>query len=334
MLAHTAGIWEEFSGASVFLTGGTGFFGHWLLSSFAAANDRFGLNARALVLTRDAEGFRRRAPALASHPAISFQAGDVRTFDFPAGRFSHIIHAATPASAAFNSARPLEMQDTIIEGTRRVLDFAGQCSAVKLLLCSSGAVYGRQPPELERIPEDYTGGPDCLDPRSAYAEGKRVSELLCATYARDSSIEMKIARCFAFAGPHLPLDAHFAIGNFLRDAMAGRPIVIQGDGTPFRSYLYAADLMIWLWTILSRGQSCRPYNVGSESAIGIADLGRLVAGTVAPGTPIQIIGTPEPGRLAERYVPSTERARSELQLAEYIDLAESIRRTAAWHRPV
>jgi nucleoside-diphosphate-sugar epimerase len=332
VLARTTGIWEEFAGASIFITGGTGFFGHWLLSSFVAANDRFGLRSRVVVLTRDADGFRRRAPALAAHPAVSFHAGDVRTFEFPQGRFSHIIHGATQASEILNTARPLEMQDTIIQGTRRVLDFAQRCSAAKLLLCSSGAVYGHQPPELELVPEDYTGGPDCLDPRSAYAEGKRVSELLCATYSHTTGFETKITRGFAFIGPHFPLDIHFAIGNFLRDAMAERPIVIRGDGTPYRSYLYAADLTIWLWTILVRGQSCRAYNVGSESAINIADLARLVAATIAPETPVQVLGAPIPGRLPERYVPSTLRARSELGLQEYIDLADAIRRTAAWHR--
>jgi len=341
ILAHTSGIWEDVADARLFITGGTGFFGRWLLATFARANDRFHLNAKATVLTRDPDGVRARIPWLRSHPAISFHPGDVRSFAFPAGRFTHIVHAATPASAAFNDGQPIEMLDTIVEGTRHTLDFARHCGAGKFLLCSSGAVYGRQPPELERVAEDYAGGPDCLDPRSAYAEGKRIAELLCATYSRpagsgETAIECKIARGFAFIGPYLPLDAHFAVGNFLRDAMAARPIVIQGDGTPYRSYLYAADLMIWLWTILAKGRSGRAYNVGSESAISIRDLAQVTVDSIAPGTPVEIPihikGTPIPGRLAERYVPSTARARSELQLQQYIDLPEALRRTAAWHR--
>lgn len=332
ILTHTHDLWQEFAGASLFITGGTGFFGHWLLSSFAAANTRFRLNARAVVLTRDPVAFKRRSSELASDAAISFHTGDVRTFDFPKGRFSHIIHAATPASAALNSARPLEMLDTIIEGTRHVLDFAApfanQPPAAKFLLCSSGAVYGRQPAEMDLVTEEYSGGPDSLDTASAYAEGKRVAELLCATYSRDHGLETKVARCFAFLGPYLPLDAHFAAGNFLRDALAGQPIRIQGDGTPYRSYLYAADLTIWLWTILANGRSCRAYNVGSESAVSIADLARLIAETVSPGTPVEVAGKPVPGRLPQRYVPSTRRARSELGLEERIQLPDAIRRTA------
>ncbi|MGD1092286.1 MAG: NAD-dependent epimerase/dehydratase family protein [Bryobacteraceae bacterium] len=320
VLAHTHGVWDEFSGASIFITGGTGFFGKWLLESFIAANQRHRLNARAVVLTRDA------THGISSNPAISFHTGDIRSFEFPEGSFSHVIHAATPSTG------PAEMLDTIIQGTRRVLDFARCCSAKKLLFCSSGAVYGRQPPTLDRVPEDYNGAPDCLDPRSAYGEGKRAAELLCAAYERDHGIQVKIARCFAFLGPHLPLDAHFAAGNFLRDAMSGQPICIQGDGTPYRSYLYTADLMIWLWTILAKGEAGRAYNVGSEVAINIASLATTMVDVLAPGTPIQVMGAPVPGRLPERYVPCTARARSELKLEQYIDLADAIRRTADWYR--
>jgi len=332
ILAQTADIWEEFRESTVFFTGGTGFFGRWLLASFAAANDRFRLNAKAVVLTRDAAGFAHRSPELTSHPAITIHPGDVRGFDFPKGRFSHIVHAATPASAALNSERPLEMQDIIVEGTRRVLEFARGSGARKLLLCSSGAVYGRQPPELEHVPEEYSGGPDILHPGSAYGKGKRIAELMCVIYAREYGLEPKIARGFAFLGPYLPLDAHFAVGNFLRDALEGKNIRVEGDGTPYRSYLYAADLAIWLWTILTRGQTARAYNVGAEAAISVADLARLVAATVAPGTSVEIRRPAVAGKAAERYVPSTARARAELGLREHTDLPAAIRLTADWHR--
>ncbi|MDB6024805.1 MAG: epimerase, partial [Verrucomicrobiales bacterium] len=242
VLTHTKGLWEELRGQKIFITGGTGFFGVWLLESFVWANEHLNLKAEALVLTRDIEKFAQKSPQLAKKSCLRFIAGDIRDFAFPSEQFAFVIHAATDASAKLNDENPLLMLATVVEGTRRALDFAVHCGAKKFLLASSGAVYGSQPQDLVHVPEEFSGGPNQSDPRSAYGEGKRMAELLCAIYAKQIGIEAKIARCFAFVGPHLPLDSHFAIGNFIRDAMSGGPILIKGDGTPERSYLYAADL--------------------------------------------------------------------------------------------
>jgi dTDP-glucose 4,6-dehydratase len=330
VLTHTAGLWEQLRGRRLFVTGGTGFFGCWLLESFTWANDRLGLGARAVVLTRNRDGFTCKAPHLAGHPAVQLHSGDVRSFAFPPGPFHAVVHAATESSTTLNADDPLAMVDTVVSGTRRALDFARQCGAEHFLLTSSGAVYGRQPPELANVPEDYPGAPDPTDPRSAYGEGKRVAEHLCALYHRRHGLQTRIARCFAFVGPYLPLDVHFAVGNFLRDGLRGGPINVQGDGTPYRSYLYAADLAVWLWTILLRGQPCRPYNVGSAESVTIADLARQVADHF--GTEVRIARRAVPGRPAERYVPSVDRAAHELGLRPRTSLAAAIDRTARWHR--
>ena len=317
VLIHTASVWKHLEGARIFVTGGTGFFGCWLVETFAYACDQLHTNASMTVLSRSPEAFRAKVPHLAAHQAIHLIEGNVRSFAFPRDRFTHVIHGATSASAEVNRTQPLEMLDTIIDGTRRTLDFAVATGAQRFLLLSSGAVYD-----------------EALDPSAAYAEGKRVAELLCAIYSRAHSLACPIARCFAFVGPHLPLDAHFAIGNFVRDCLHARPIEIRGDGTPYRSYLYAADLAIWLWTILVHGASCQPYNTGSEHAVTIAELAAMVAAVIRPGTEIRIALAPRPDLPAERYVPDTGRTRKELGLREYIPLEDAIRRTAAWHRPV
>ena len=189
---------------------------------------------------------------------------------------------------------------------------------------------GRQPAGLSHVPEDYAGGPDPTDPRSAYGEGKRLAELLCTLFTRDGP-ECKIARCFAFVGPHLPLDLHFAIGNFVRDALAGGPIRVNGDGTPYRSYLYAADLAAWLWTVLFRGAPARPYNVGSDAALDIATVAAAVAAEFHPRPEVVVAKPRTPGRLAERYVPDVQRVTSELGLRAWVSLPEAIRRTIRWH---
>ena len=151
---------------------------------------------------------------------------------------------------------------------------------------------------------------------------------MCSIYHKQFGLECAIARCFAFVGPYLPLDTHFAIGNFIRDAMRGGPVRVGGDGTPYRSYLYAADLAIWLWTILLRGVPCRPYNTGAERDLTIAELAHVVAATLAIPGNVKIAKTPVPGAQPERYVPSTERARKELSLLEWISLEDAIQSTA------
>jgi nucleoside-diphosphate-sugar epimerase len=330
ILDHTKGLWDELAGQRIFITGGTGFFGCWLLESFLWANDHLRLNSKAVVLTRRPDIFRKMVPHLATHPAIELWEGDVRTFHFPPGDFPYIIHAATDASAQLNQAEPLLMLDTIVEGTRHTLDFARQCGAKKFLLTSSGAVYGRQPPELTHIPEEYPGAPDPCDPRSAYGEGKRAAELLCAIYSHSYGFETKIARCFAFVGPYLPINLHFAIGNFIRDALNGEPIKVNGDGTPYRSYLYAADLAIWLWTILITGESCRPYNVGSDIGITIADLANLIVQVLNPNIRVEIAQHANPSKPIQRYVPSVERCKKELGLEIWLPIDESLKKMSRW----
>jgi dTDP-glucose 4,6-dehydratase len=272
-----------------------------------------------------------KCPHLAADPALAFLAGDVRNFSFPDGDFQYVIHAATAASARQAAEQPLEMLTTIIDGTARVLRFAETHATLKFLLTSSGAVYGKQPATMTHVPEDYLGGPDPLDPASIYAEGKRISEQMCALQSKRGPIEIKIARCFAFVGPHLPLDAHFAIGNFIGDVLAGRSIQINGDGTPRRSYLYASDLAIWLWTMLFRSPDLIPVNVGSAHDLSILELARAVVQSLNAPIDIHVAKEAIPGVGMARYVPSVDRARRLLGLNETVNLHEAIRRTAAWY---
>lgn len=328
---NTRGLWDELRGEHLFLTGGTGFFGCWLVESFCFINEFFALRAKATILTRKPEAFAQKCPHLTSDPAVNLCCGDVRNFSFPEGTYRFIIHAAGDARRQQALEDPLQLLSTIIGGTERILEFAASHGAKKVLLTSSGAVYGPQPPDMTHVPESYVGAPDVFDPINAYAEGKRTAEMLCAVYGAKSNIECKIARCWAFCGPYLPLDQHFAIGNFIADVLAGRPIQIQGDGTPRRSYLYAADLAIWLWTILFRAPALVPINVGSSQDVSILELAETVARTLSPQTPIRIATPSTPGAVPTRYVPLVDRARKLLGLRQTIGLEECIRRTAEWH---
>lgn len=327
ILERTESIWRELSGERLFITGGTGFFGIWLLETLAAANSQMNANIAVTVLSRAPEQFATRHPHLAR--SCTWVHGDVRDFVFPAGEFSHVIHAATSTDARFNASSPNEALETIIGGTQHVLEFAAQARTRNLLLTSSGAIYGTQPPALTHMAEDYWGAPDITDPDNVYAEGKRFAELQLAIAARNTCLQGKIARCFAFVGPHLPLDWHYAIGNFMHDAITGRELLIKGDGRPVRSYMHAADLTTWLFTILLRGENMRPYNVGSSEACSIAELAQRVASFSGMPGKVRILSTEGEG-LAPRYVPDTTRARVELDLAPILPLDGAIARTLDW----
>lgn len=332
ILEQTRDEWLELNGARIFLTGGTGFIGCWLLDSFGWARSRLGLDVELAVLTRDPALFRRKEPRLAALPGLRLFAGDVRDFAFPTDKFSHVIHAATAASAALNVDSPLVMIDTIVDGTQHTLDLAAHCGAKTFLHTSSGGVYGRQSEAMTHIPEDYAGAPDPFDPWSAYGESKRLAELLGTIYSKRHGFEHKVARIFALVGPRLPLDIHYAMGNFIRDGLHGGPIKIGGDGTPFRSYLYASDLVVWLWTILVRGVHNRPYNVGSDHSVTIADTARAVSGIFGGNLAVEIACQPMPGQRGNRYVPSIERAKRELGLRPRVALVDGIRRTVEWNQ--
>jgi nucleoside-diphosphate-sugar epimerase len=331
VLEQTALLWEEARGQRIFLTGGTGFIGCWLVESFCHINQALNLGARMVVLTRDPPAFTAKCPHLTANAALVLHRGDVRSFTFPDGEFAYIIHAATDTIAKALADVRLHTFSTIVGGTERALQFAVAASVRKFLLTSSGAVYGQQPPGITHVPESYPGSPSPVDPASVYGEGKRTAELLCALHQQAGRLDCKIARCWAFCGPHLPLDQHFAVGNFIADVLAGRAIDIKGDGTPRRSYLYAAELAVWLWTILFRAPSLVPINVGSAHDVSILELAQTVAITLNPQTEIRVARPAVAGAAPLRYVPCVDRAGEVLGLRQIIGLEECIRRTAKWY---
>lgn len=329
--SNTASMWNELRGKQIFLTGATGFFGFWLLQSFIWVNKKLDLNAKVLVLSRNPESFQKQLPDICSDPAVRFHIGDVRDFQFPKGNFSHIIHGATTsATETFNKQDPLIKYDTVAGGTRRTLEFAVHCRCEKFLLTSSAATYGKQPLKISHVPEDYSGAPYTIDKNfnhTVLGEAKRASEMLTTIYSDKYGIKTKIARCYSFVGPYLPLNIHYAIGNFIRDALNGGPIKINGDGTAQRSYLYTSDLTTWLWTILFKGQSCELYNVGSEEEITVYELAKLVAKTSSKEIDVLINQSPKLRVSNDRYVPSTQKVQKKLGIKQNINLQSGIERT-------
>lgn len=330
ILQQTNNDWEQVRNKAIFLTGGTGFFGKWLAESFLHINRELALNANLTILSRSPENFLEKFPFYRDEPSIDFVKGDVLSFNFPDRAYNYIIHAATEADAALNSSKPLLMLDTITTGTRSVLDFALQNSIESFLFVSSGAVYGKQPAEVIHVKENQSFFVDFNNPLSAYAEGKRLAELYCSTYYAHYNLPVKIARCFAFIGPYLPLDKHFAVGNFLLNAMKGEDIIIKGDGTPYRSYLYAADLAVSLWKILLKGATNKPYNVGSDEDYNLRTVAEIIA-ELTPGVAVKVLTKAVAGKPVERYVPNIDLLKSDLGLGNFLKLRDAIVKTKEFY---
>jgi len=309
------------------VTGGTGFVGRSLLRWLAASGGALAA-LRPTLLTRDPHHFRARHPELAAR--VELVAGDVRTFAVPPGGYSHVLHGATDTSPQAH-AHPEVIRETILQGTRQVLEAAGRAGARRLLFLSSGAVYGPQPAHLAQLPEEFEGALDPQDPGTSYGRAKQEAEALCQAWTAPGR-SASVARLFAFVGPDLPLDQHFAVGNFLRDALAGRPIEVKGDGTPVRTYLFQEDLAEWTWALLQRGAPGRAYNVGSDQAVDMAALARLVVEVVHPGLEVRVARARADYGGRHRYVPSVQRVKAELGLEVRVGLREALRRTAAAHR--
>jgi dTDP-glucose 4,6-dehydratase len=311
------------------LTGGTGFFGKALLRHWMAKGGRARPTEKVTALSRDPQAFAMRFPEFANLPWLQWHQGDIVNPDsLPQHtRFTHVLHAAADSTLG-PQLSPLQRFDQILQGTRHLLNLAVRCQAHRFLLTSSGAVYGTQPADLAQIPEDWLGMPDPLLSTSSYGVAKRAAEHLCALYYQAHGLETVIARCFAFVGPDLPLNVHFAIGNFIRDALERDAITVGGDGTPLRSYLDQRDLAHWLTQLLQLGQSGQAYNVGSDMAISVADLAHLVRDTLAPGKPVQILGAPDARHHRNLYVPSIAKARGALGLEVTHSLQDAIVHTA------
>lgn len=313
-------------GKRLFVTGGTGFIGRWLLELLYRAAEG-GIRTETHVLTRDPDRFAAKAPGLAGFRDFTFHTGEITDFALPGLSADFIFHAATEASAKLNAEDPGRMFDTALLGTRHMLRFAETCGAGRMLLLSSGAVYGRQPWEVERLAEDWMGGPDCTNPVNTYAEAKRGAEMLCAIAARQQGLGVSIARIFAVLGPMLELNAHFAAGNFLSDAMAGRPVIVNGDGRAVRSYLYPTDLLVQLLALLVRGPAGRAYNVGSAEAVSIRELAETIAGRIGTGA-FKVLGAADAGWNPGRYVPDISSIRRDFAIDVKVPLDQAVLSTA------
>ena len=302
---------------NLLITGGTGFVGKCLLAEIEEGNEKMN------VVTTS----RRATPSNGSTHVL----WDVTSDELPSLTLSAdtIIHAATPASADLNVNDPSKMFWIIVEGMRQVIKLAESNERTPtIVFLSSGAVYGEMPDDLLKFPENFVGSASTLDPKSAYANGKRAAEFLLTEAAARGVCRSVITRLFAFSGENLPLDQHFAIGNFVRDAVRKREIVVRGNGSTIRSYLDGSDMARWILAAAKKGNSEFAYHIGSDKPISIADLAEVVALRAEnllgykPAIRYENVKLSSDG--VNRYVPETSETKTLLGVKELVSVEESI----------
>ena len=326
---NSASDLEEIVNKPLVITGASGFVGTWLTLSWVAAYKKFNGRGQLLITSRNPQSLIPLTKVVDANSPLTALSIDIRNLEIPSEfRNGNLIHAATPASAALNASDPAAMLKVIIEGQERVLAEAVRMNN-KVLFLSSGAVYGRQPLDLERIPETWEGAPQIGDSNSAYHEGKRVAELMGNIAASKQGLHFITARLFAFIAPFLPLGTHFAAGNFIRDAVTSNKIEIQSGGGSIRSYLYATDLCSSLWALLARGQSINAYNVGSEQEVSIRNLAAEVVTCTNREAEVVINGF-DTSENVTRYIPSVAKIKKEIGVSQSVPLSQALLRTSTW----
>jgi dTDP-glucose 4,6-dehydratase len=314
---------------NIFLTGGTGFFGRALLRFLGNSSFESGDQLQVTVLSRSPNAFLNNYPEFRKADWISLHKGDILDpHSFPQyDSFTHLLHAATDSTFG-PCLSPLTRYDQIVDGTRNILEYAAQNQISRFLFTSSGGVYGPQQKDGDKISESCLTMSNPLHSVNAYSVAKITAEHMCSLFRDKYGIETIIARCFAFVGPDLPLDAHFAIGNFIQDALQKEQITVKGNGAAIRSYMDQRDLAEWLLTLLFRGSAGEAYNVGSDEAVSISQLAYLVRDLLSPHKSVIILGKSVNDLGRNRYVPNIDKAVQTLGLTLRYSLKEGIVSTA------
>ena len=318
---------SQFECKNFFITGSTGFFGIWLLSAFDLLRKK-GSSFNVCVLSRNPKQFLKKYPRFANSDWLSFITGDIKSFKFPEKKFDFIIHGASETSLKAHS-NPISMFENIYLGTRNLMNMGRICAAKRILYISSGAVYGHNI-EQDNVPFSDSSLIACdpLKIENSYGEGKRVMELLGGILHKEANIENVVARCFTFCGPGFDLNSHYAFNNFLRDALFEESLRINGTGKDIRSYLYGADLAVWLLKLLMDGKTGEAYNVGSEKPISIENLAIKIRDLLSPDKNIVYSSNQKFSIMPEKsYFPKTANAQS-IGCFEWTNIDEAIIFTA------
>jgi len=323
---------DALRGKNIFISGGTGFLGIWLIEMIYELNSKYNFNLRVTIFSRNAKNFPNNHIKFKNLNYITYINGDVRYLSEIPKNTEYIIHAASLSDRRIAASTPNTVAETIGLGTMQILKASNLLENLnKFVLLSSSLIYGKQAWELESIEEDYAGNISCDQVGNVYAESKRFSEILAQAYLNEFKLPIVVLRPFAFIGPHLSLQLPWAGTDFIRDSLLGGPIRIMGDGTTVRSFMYASDYAFWVLASLANGSPRKKYNVGNPEAIKLIDFAELIVNQFEPNITI-LTNVGQQNQSKSRLVPNVNNAMKDLDVSITVPLIKAIERTINWHK--
>jgi nucleoside-diphosphate-sugar epimerase len=286
--------------SSLLIIGGTGFFGKSILDLFIRGGlQNYGVK-KIIIVARHIDEFKLKYPELIND-YVQLISLDISTCNsLPDADL--VIHAAASSNARDYIIEPNRHRSNIEVATFNYCELAGKYHRnAKIVYCSSGAVYGQQPNNVDSMAEDFPFQDvnEMVEYKRDYAIGKRISENAIQKLGV-AGLNVSIARCFAFYGKYLPRDQHFAYGNFIGAAEQGKNIEVHAKHQVIRSYMQADEMVHSLMQIaLEANPKCPIYNVGSGETIEIRDLAKKIADQYGVGVNINEIENNN----VDRYIP-------------------------------
>lgn len=258
---------DALRGARVLVTGATGLIGSCLTDALLMLNAARGMEIDVYAAGRSEAGMRARFGAAADGSRfhyVPYDATKTPALDFEA---DYVVHAATSAHPLAYATDPVGVFQANVAGAMNLLEALRIWGHGRFLLLSTGEIYGENPMLPEGFGEGYMGYIDAMKPRSCYPEGKRAAETLCACYAAQYGVDALVARLCHVYGPTFTASNSRADAQFLRNALAGRDIVMKSAGSQVRSWCYVADAVCALLTLLIKGEAGQAYNVANRHSV-------------------------------------------------------------------